>query len=69
MTHTGRRMPLPTKVHTFYAEVCGDQELRSRKYLQYGAIVADTLKDAAATALTNEAADPFDELSFRQQAA
>ena len=68
MTHTVRRMPLPTKVHTFDAEVCGDQELRSRRYLQYGAIVADTSNDAAAPAFANEPADPFDELSFRQQA-
>ena len=62
-------MPLPTKVHAFDTEVCRDQELRSRKYLQNCAVVADTSNDGTAPAFANEAADPFDELSFRQQAA
>lgn len=68
MTHNGRRMPLSTKVYPFDAEVCRDQELRSRRHLQYGAIVADASNDAVAPAFSGEAADPFDELSFRQQA-
>ena len=69
MPHARRRMPLPAKVHAFDAEVCGDQELRSCRNLQYRAIVANTPDDVAIPAFAHKAADAFDELSFWQQAA
>jgi hypothetical protein len=66
MTHTAGWMPLAAEMHLLYTQVGRDQQLLASRDLEDGAVIADTAHQEPG-GLAGNAADAFDQLSFRQR--